>query len=102
MLKVFLVCVALFVALLVFGVPLFYLFVAQPFKIVGVAMSPTLNEGDYILAQKYDLTLQRGDIVIHKNPQGSSQEFVKRIIGLPGDKISLISGKVYINDAPLK
>ena len=80
---------------------LVYLFIAQPHKVSGSSMYPTFVSGDYILTDKvsYRFNLpKRGDIVVLKNPRNESQDFIKRIIALPGDNIKVLGGRVYIND----
>lgn len=74
------------------------------------AMSPTINEGDTVFCDPIyykHSSVERGDIVIvkdpekKKNPDGSVQMYIKRVIGLGGDKIQVASGKVYVNDQVL-
>jgi signal peptidase I len=76
----------------------------QPFRIPSVAMEPSLNAGDYFLVSKRaydDAAPQRGDIVVFKMPNPDSLEykkdFVKRVIGLPGDRIQMLNGVLHIN-----
>lgn len=81
-----------------------YLFIAQPHKVSGSSMFPNFKDGDYIITDKltYKFSeLQRGDVVVFRNPQENSQDFIKRVIALPGDKVRLESGRVFINDKPL-
>ena len=78
-------------------------FVAQPVRVEGTAMTPTLNNGDKILVSKQLGTLERGDIVVFLFPQDTSKSFIKRIIGLPGDRIDVdVEGNVTINSRNLK
>jgi signal peptidase I len=79
-------------------------FLYQPFSIPSAAMEPSLNIGDYFFASKraYDnVAPQRGDIVVFKMPNPDSayymRDFVKRVIGLPGDRIQMLNGVIYIN-----
>ncbi len=77
-----------------------YLFLFQPFKMAGASMNPTLINGEYFLVNKLSYRENqpdRGDIIVFKNPQNMEQSFVKRIIGLPGEKIKIERGEVYIN-----
>jgi len=88
------IAVALYYALPVVLV----VFVAQPLKIDGAAMSPTLNNGDRILVNKQFGNLKRGDIVVFYYPKDTTKSFVKRIIGLPGEKIDAdANGSITIN-----
>ena len=78
---------------------LFVIFVAQPVKVEGAAMSPTLNNGDRIFISKRVDPLQRGDIVVFYYPKDTTKSFIKRIVGLPGERIGIDSdGKVTINE----
>jgi signal peptidase I len=74
-------------------------FIFQPYYIAGSAMSPTLNNHDYTFFKEFDKSYQRGDIIIHKDPKGSANVLVKRIIGLPGEKMQIKDGKAYIYNA---
>lgn len=74
----------------------FRAFVAQPFYVTGSAMSPALNNNDYLIIKMFDKRYERGDIIIHKDPKGGSSLFIKRIIGLPGEKIQIKDNAVYI------
>lgn len=71
-------------------------FIIQPFFVQGLAMSPTLNDNDYTFFKMFDKVYRRGDIIIHEDPKGSGNIFVKRIVGLPGEKIQIKGGKIYI------
>ena len=70
-------------------------------NISGQAMSPTLKDGETALATPTLGTLVRGDIVGFRYPQDESKSFVKRIIGLPGEQIRSVNGRILINDKPL-
>lgn len=84
-------------------------FVVQAFQIPSESMEDTLLIGDYLLVDKQrygsidDATLlpyrrvRRGDIIVFKYPINPSQHFVKRVIGVPGDRLRLIDRKVYLN-----
>lgn len=71
-------------------------FIIQPFYISGTAMSPTLNNNDYIIIKMFNKSYERGDIIIHKDLKRNKDIFLKRIIGLPGEKIQIKGGVVYI------
>jgi len=71
-------------------------FIVQPFYVSGSAMSPTLNNKDYMIFKIFDKNYKRGDIIIHKDPKGETTLFLKRIIGLPGEKIQIKDGAVYV------
>lgn len=74
--------------------------VVQAFKIPSGAMQPTLIPKDRILADKSaykDASPQRGDIVVFKYPEDPSRDFIKRVVGLPGESLEIREGKIYIN-----
>lgn len=88
-------------------------FIFEPFKIPSGSMMPTLLIGDFILVNKYDYGLrlpilhtkiienktpERGDIVVFRYPEDPSIPFIKRVVGLPGDKIAYNNKTLYIND----
>lgn len=76
-------------------------FVAEPHRVDGNSMLPNFHHGDYIITNKLLTKLgepQRGEVVILKNPRKPDEAFIKRIIGLPGDRIKIQADQVYIND----
>ncbi|MCX2696048.1 MULTISPECIES: signal peptidase I [Ochrobactrum] len=95
----------------------------QPFSIPSGSMRPTLLEGDYLFVSKYaygysryslpfgfDLfngriwgaEPKRGDVVVFKLPSDTNIDYIKRVIGLPGDRIQMRGGVLYINDVAVK
>jgi signal peptidase I len=86
-------------------------FIVQAFKIPSASMESTLLIGDHLLVNKFVFggtgawyekllpyrPLQRGDIIVFKYPFADHQHFVKRLIGLPGDRLKVADGDVYIN-----
>jgi len=76
-------------------------FLVQPVKVQGDAMSPTYNNGDRIFVQKSSFKINRGDIVVFRYPKNPQASFLKRVIGLPNDVIEIKSGKVFINNQPV-
>lgn len=104
--------VSLVVALLVVLLCRSYLF--MPIRVDGASMYPTLNNGDRLGVTAYDVRienkLQRGDVVICHYPGRTNKllglitvqtDFVKRIVGMPGDTVSRVSGVTYINGEAL-
>ncbi|MDA8106404.1 MAG: signal peptidase I [Nitrospiraceae bacterium] len=90
-------------------------FVVQAFKIPSGSMENTLAIGDYILVNKFIYGIEipftgrhlfplrnprRGDIAVFEYPEDPSRDFVKRVIGLPGDRIQVIDKKVFVNGKP--
>ncbi len=91
-------------------------FVVEPFKIPSGSMVPTLLVGDFILVNKYDYglrmpitntkmtqgrPLQRGDVVVFRYPKDESVDYIKRVIGLPGDTAAYEDKKLTINGKPV-
>lgn len=84
-----------------FAAVLIVLFVVQPVKVEGTAMSPILNSGDKVFVGKQYAEINRGDIVIFWFPDDPSKSFIKRVIGLPGEMIRMNqSGQLFINYQP--
>lgn len=96
-------------------------FLYEPFYIPSGSMKPGLKDGDFIIVSKYDYgysrysfpfglpffsgriffnkdKLQRGDVLVFRLPRDPSINYIKRLIGLPGDKIQMKDGKLYVND----
>jgi len=94
--------------IVVFAVSIFlfvYLLILQPHKIKGASMEPNFHDGEYLLTDKISYRIgqpTRGDVVVFKAPPTYKDEFIKRIVGLPGETISIQRGKVYINGRELK
>lgn len=81
-----------------------YLFVMQPNQVKGASMDPSFNSGDYIFTSKVTYKfrgLNRGDVVVFKSPKNPDIEYIKRIIGLSGDKIMIKDSEVYVNGVQL-
>ncbi|HXO00270.1 MAG TPA: signal peptidase I [Candidatus Acidoferrales bacterium] len=90
-------------------------FIVQAFKIPSQSMEPTLLVGDHLLVNKFIFegngtwyekllpyrAIQRGDIVVFKFPFDDHPHYVKRVVGLPGDRVRIINQHVYVNGDPL-
>lgn len=75
-----------------------YLFIMTPHEVIGSSMYPTYKDGEYLMANKIVYKLsepKRGDVIIFKYSE--TQDFIKRVIGLPGDQVMLKDGYIYIN-----
>jgi len=104
---------AVFIALLIRS------FVAEPFNIPSGSMKPNLLVGDFIFVTKWSYGYSkhslpfsiplipkkifsnipnRGDIVVFKTPENNRTDYIKRVIGLPGDKIRVTNGEIYLNE----
>jgi len=82
-----------------------YLFVIQPNQIKGASMEPTFQDGNYIFTSKVTYKLRkpvRGDVVVFYAPRNPELEYIKRIIGVPGDTVMIAGGEVYVNGVQLK
>src|ERR1700755_2044324 len=102
-------------------------FLFQPFNIPSASMEATLLVGDYLFVEKFAYGYsrytfpfggwpfgnsmhgrylarapQRGDVVVFKFPQDNSTDFIKRVIGLPGDRIQMINDILYLNGKPVE
>jgi len=98
-------------------------FIFQPFHIPSGSMLPGLMKGDYIITSKYSLGYgkyaaaplpfprkkgrlferapKRGDVIVFR-PEGDDKNFIKRLVGLPGDQVQMQDGVLYINGEPVK
>ena len=95
----------------------------QPFTIPSASMEPTLLEGDYIIVSKFaygwsrhsipmsppifkgrlfEQKPHRGDIVVFKLPRDGHTDYIKRLVGLPGDRMQVKQGTLYVNDKPVQ
>lgn len=75
------------------------------FRIEGHSMLPTLHEGEYVLINKMAYFLaepERGDIIVLQFPRDRTRDFIKRVIGLPGDHIEVSDGQVWVNGVQLQ
>ena len=90
-------------------------FIIEPFRIPSGSMLPTLRAGDFILVNKFSFGVrlpvlntkiidsgspQRGDVAVFRYPEDPSVAFIKRIVGLPGDKLQYRNKQLYINGEP--
>ena len=81
------------------------IFIARAYTVNGDSMLPTLQHGERLLVDKISYRFvepSRGEIIVFKNPADTSEQFVKRVIGLPGNKVAISQGVVYVNDQPIE
>jgi signal peptidase I len=91
--------IATFLVLAVVIVLPIRLFVAQPFVVEGESMHPTFESGDYLIVDELTYRFEepkRGDVVVFRYPNNPSVFYIKRVIGLPGETVSIQRGKVSI------
>jgi signal peptidase I len=80
-------------------------FVFQVSRVEGDSMLPTLEDGQYTVVNKLIYRLhppQRGDVIVFRAPDEPDRDYIKRVVGVPGDKIEIRSGWVIINDLKLR
>ena len=92
-------------------------FIVEPFRIPSNSMMPTLLTGDFILVNKFGYGIRlpvvdakivdvglpaRGDVVVFRFPGDPSTPFIKRVVGIPGDRIAYYDKVLYINDEPME
>lgn len=80
-------------------------FAVQNFRIEGFSMEPNFHDGQYLFVNKLVYMLhppERGDVIVFIPPSNNSRDFIKRVIGLPGDRVEIRFGTVYVNGEELK
>jgi signal peptidase I len=80
-------------------------FVVEAFYIPSESMVPTLEVGDRVLANKFIYRFtepERGDIIVFRSVEGGGEDLIKRVVGIPGDEISVKNGTLFVNDEPQK
>jgi signal peptidase I len=78
-------------------------FVVEAFYIPSESMVPTLRVGDRVLVNKFIYRFtepQRGDIVVFESVEGGREDLIKRVVGVPGDEISVRRGRLFVNGEP--
>src|ERR1700740_2237787 len=76
-------------------------FLYQPVKVEGTSMAPLLSDQERIFINKFVYrfeAIQRGDVVVFWYPVDPSKSFIKRVVGLPGEKVEIRQGTVYVNE----
>ena len=81
-----------------------YQFLFQPHQVKGSSMDDNFHDGEYLLTDKVSYRFnapKMGDVIVFKAPQNEDFDYIKRIIGMPGDQIMIDNNQVYINDSLL-
>ena len=76
------------------------IFLYQPVKVEGVSMMPGLEDQERIFVNKFVYRwepIQRGDIIVFRYPRDTSKSYIKRVIGVAGDRVRIVNGQVYVN-----
>src|SRR6266545_4233542 len=81
-------------------------FIYQPVKVEGTSMMPTLTDQERIFINKFTYhfglgSIERGDMVVFWFPLDPSKSYIKRVIGVPGDRVNIDAGQVYVNGRTL-
>lgn len=79
-------------------------FAVENYRIEGFSMEPNFHDGQFLLVSKVNYLIgqpQRGDVIIFRYPLDPKKNFIKRVIGLPGEKVQIRGGKLYINGAKI-
>src|SRR5690242_18103006 len=78
----------------------FILFLYQPVKVEGTSMMPTLEDQERVFINKFVYRLEpirRGDVVVFRYPRDTSKSYIKRVIAVPGDRVRIDDGLLYVN-----
>jgi signal peptidase I len=79
--------------------------VSARIRVDGASMEPTLQSGEFVIVNKLAYVLGEpkiGDVIVFHFPRDPEQEYIKRVIGLPGDHVEIKEGKVFVNGEPLE
>jgi signal peptidase I len=79
-------------------------FAVENYRIEGFSMLPNFEDGQFLLVNKIAYKIghpQRGDVIVFHFPLNTTKNYIKRVIGLPGEKIQIRQGRVYVNDVPI-
>jgi signal peptidase I len=81
------------------------IFLYQPVKVEGTSMAPGLKDQERIFINKFVYhfeSISRGDVIVFHYPRDTSKSYIKRVIGLPGDRVVIDDGQVYVNGHPVR
>ncbi len=79
-------------------------FVSARIRVDGSSMEPTFHDGDYVVVNRLSYKLgdiQRGDVVVFPFPNQPDVDYIKRVIGVPGDRVAVYNGTVYVNGSAI-
>lgn len=79
-------------------------FLVQPFLVSGASMVPNFQNGDYLMIDELTYRVrepQRGEVIVFRNPKETSVFFIKRIVGLPGERVTVTENKVAVDGTTL-
>src|SRR5919109_970625 len=88
----------LFVSLIISAFIIVFLY--QPVKVEGTSMLPGLDDQERIFINKFVYSfepIERGDVVVFRYPRDTSKSYIKRVIAVPGDRVRIDEGQVYVN-----
>jgi signal peptidase I len=80
-------------------------FAAPNFRIEGFSMEPNFHDGQQLFVNRLIYLLhppERGDVIVFVPPSNATQDYIKRVIGLPGERVEIVEGRVLINGTPLQ
>lgn len=75
--------------------------VSSRIRVDSFSMEPTLFKGDYVVVNKLSYKIgspERGDVVVFRYPPNPEEQYIKRVVGIPGDQVHISDGKVFVND----
>jgi signal peptidase I len=100
--KIYTILIDLFETIVIAGgiFVVIYAFLFRPYQVNGESMMPNFHNGEYILTNLITLRineLEKGEVVVFKAPVDHDKDYIKRIIGVPGDTVMVNEGRVYVN-----
>src|SRR3989304_5913846 len=75
-------------------------FISARIRVDGSSMVPSFHDGDYVIVNRLAYQwgeIQRGDVVVFPYPLNPEEDYIKRVIGVPGDRVAIYAGEVYVN-----
>ena len=89
------------IILIAAGVLVIYVFLFRPFQVSGSSMFPNFHDGEHIITNLIILRFENprlGDVIVFQAPPDPEEDYIKRVIGVPGDRVMIKDGDVYLND----